>query len=62
MTLHVPSRNIPAESVQQGLDFSTQNASTYVDGYLLRKKMGTADCTSCHSVLFAKSDETNDER
>ena len=34
----VPSCASAGESVQPGLDLSTQNASTYVAGYLLRKK------------------------
>ena len=63
VTSHVPSvPTIPVESIQQGLDLSTQNASTYVAGYLLRKKMDTSACNICHSLLFAKSGETDDDR
>ena len=49
MTLLVPSCNIHVQSVQHGLDFSTQNAFTYVDGHLLREKMGTLVATLCYS-------------
>ena len=43
LTAYVPSCTIPVASIQQGLDLSTQNASTYVAGYLLRKKVKVLD-------------------
>ena len=39
LTPRVTSCTIPVASIQPGLDLSTQNASTYVAGYLLRKKV-----------------------
>ena len=62
VTPRVPYCASAGESVQPGQDLSTQNASTYVAGYLLRKKMSTSDCDICHTLLFAKTGEADYDR
>ena len=61
VTPHYPSCNIPAESIQQGLDLSTQNASILRCWIFTEKENGYTRLQHLPLGVIPTSGETNDE-